>query len=218
MPFFREISMPGCRGGIWKITESWEDLCRMLPRATYHNAYVLEHFKSEKRRLEYAAVRMLLFTLLDEDREVLYHLSGRPYYAGNFQHLSISHTSGYAAVLLSFQHGTGIDIEACSPRVLRLKDRIVGRNEQAVTMYDVLLHWSAKETVFKLLDKDGIDFTEHLAVSGLSCPAGDDCPDSDGSFFLSYQLSDGSVGRFRICYLTSHDFVLTYTCEGASGL
>lgn len=211
MPFYREISTAGIRGGIWKITESWEELCSLLPRAEHHRAYVLRHFKAEKRRLEYAAVRMLLFTLTGNDVEVAYYPSGRPYLTDSPFHLSISHTSGYAAVLLSQNVRVGIDIEVCSSRILRLKDRIVGTEEKADTMFELLLHWSAKETAFKLLDKEGIIFTEHLKVKGLSCGANEGTPESQGIFRLSYHLAGRRDGTLLIRYLTTRDFVLTYS-------
>lgn len=209
MPFFREISGDGFRGGIWKITEPWEELCCLLPRKEHHRAFILQHFRLEKRRLEYAAVRALLFALTGEDREVLYHPSGRPYFDGSPCHLSISHTAGYAAVLLSREGRAGIDIEACSPRVLRLREHIIGAEEHAEGVFALLLHWSAKETAFKLLDEEGIDFAEHLTVRNLSCAADEQSSDTQGLFDLSYRLSDGRSGSFRIRYLTTHDFVLT---------
>lgn len=217
MPFFHEISVDGFRGGIWKITESWEELCSRLPRGEYHHAHVLQHFKIEKRRLEYAAVRTLLFALTGEDREVLYHPSGRPYFDGSPYRLSISHTAGYAAVLLSAHGRPGIDIEACSSRVLRLREHIIGMDEHAEGMFALLLHWSAKETAFKLLDEEGIDFTRHLTVRHFCCAADEQSPDSQGSFDLSYSLSDGRNGTFCIRYLTTLDFVLTCSVAGFSG-
>lgn len=214
MPFYRKISTAESHGGIWKITESWEDLCRLLPRANHHHAYALQHFKAEKRRLEYAAVRALLFVLTGEDKDVAYYPSGRPYLTDHSFYLSVSHTSGYAAVLLSQSGRTGVDIEAYSPRVVRLKDRIAGPGEKADTVFELLLHWSAKETAFKLLDEKGIDFTKHLRIEALSCTADETNPDSEGAFKLSYRLTDGREGGFSISYRTACDFVLTYAYGG----
>ena len=56
MPLFREINCGQGWGGIWKITETFDELCDMLP----HSAYYREHasrFVAERRRLEYVAVR-----------------------------------------------------------------------------------------------------------------------------------------------------------------
>ncbi len=218
MPFFREISGEGFRGGIWKIAESWEELCGLLPREDYHRTHILQCFRLEKRRLEYAAVRALLFTLTGEDREVLYHPSGRPYFSASSCHLSISHTAGYVAVLLSQEGRAGVDIEACSSRVLRLKKHIAGAEEhEAEGMFALLLHWSAKETAFKILDEEGIDFTRHLTVRNFSCTADEQFPDAQGNFDLSYRLNEGRNGVFHISYLTTRDFVLTYSVERRTG-
>lgn len=216
MPLLTTISQPGAYGGIWAITESWEQLCRLLPREEDHRAYALQHFRSEKRRREYAAVRALLYTLTGEDCDVTYHPSGRPRLADGRCRLSVSHTAGYAAVLLSHNGRPGIDIEVCSPRILSLKERIVGTDEQAESMYELLLHWSAKETAFKILDREGIDFTRHLTVSGLSCTAHTENPDTEGGFDLAYRPTDGIGCALRIHYLTTSHFVLTWAVDEQS--
>ena len=129
----------------------------MLPLGEYHRGQAAR-YASPKRRLEYLAVRMLVYALTGEELPISYRVSGRPFFAGCPLQLSISHTSGYAAVLFSEEYETGIDIEAFSDRIVRLKERLIGPDEKADTTYEMLLHWSAKEAVFKRLDEDGIDF------------------------------------------------------------
>ncbi len=210
MPLFREIECGKGRGGIWKITETFDELCDMLPHGTYYREYA-SRFAAERRRLEYVAVRLLIFTLTGEELQVGYLPSGRPFFCdGRFQ-LSISHTFGYAAVLLSEEYEAGLDIEAFSERIVKLKERIISPEEEAGTTYEILLHWSAKESVFKILDEEGIDFKENLTVRDLECSAKPGHTETEGDFFVCYHLSDGKKGLFSVHYETASDFVLTYT-------
>ena len=90
------------------------------------------------------------------------------------------------------------------------RERLIGPDEKADTTYEMLLHWSAKEAVFKILDEDGIDFRTDMTVEGLHCPASAVRPDGEGDFSLFYHLQDGKAGMFPVHYETSADFVLTY--------
>ena len=210
MPFFRKIEGDKGWGGIWRITETVEDLCGMLPRGDVYRAHAYRRFMAERRRLEYVSVRILVYQLLGEEKQICYTPTGHPYFADGSLQLSISHTSGYASVLFSKDYETGVDIEAFSERILRLKDRLIGPEEHAESVYDILLHWSAKEAAFKILDQEGIDFRQNLTVSGLACVASREHAEAAGDFRLAYHLSDGKTGVFPIHYETTSDFVLTY--------
>lgn len=210
MPLYRKIECKEGWGGIWKIAETFDELCGMLPHGEQHRNRAL-HYASERRRLEYMAVRVLIYTLTEEHLHIDYLSSGRPFFRDKKLQLSISHTSGYAAVLFSETYETGIDIEVFSERVLRLKERLIGPAEKAESTYEILLHWSAKETAFKILDEEGIDFRAHLTVEDMDCCNSMDSPVSKGIFSLRYHLTDGKKGIFLIHYETASDFVLTYT-------
>lgn len=210
MPFFQKIECGKAWGGIWKITESFDELCSRLPNGANHKAYAERRFAAKCRRLEYAAVRLLIYTLTGEDKAVGYLQSGHPFFTDGSMRVSISHTTGYAAVLLSPVDEVGVDIETYSERILRLKDRLMGNSEKGDSVYEILLHWSAKETAFKILDEEGIDFRSHMMVTGMDCPADVVHPDSGGDFSLFYHLADGKTGCLHIHYRTTADFVLTY--------
>ena len=155
-------------------------------------------------------MRLLIFTLTGEELQVEYLPSGRPFFRDRRLQLSISHTFGYAAVLFSEEYEAGLDIEVFSERIVKLKERLIGPEEAAETTYEILLHWSAKEAVFKILDEEGIDFRKNLTVQNLSCPAMPDHTEAKGDFSLYYHLSDGKTGTFPVHYETTADFVLTY--------
>ena len=119
MPLFRKINCEKGWGGIWKITETFDELCDMLPHSACYREHAF-HFAAERRRLEYVAVRLLIFTLTGEELQVEYLPSGRPFLRDRRLQLSISHTFGYAAVLFSEEYEVGLDIEVFSERIVRL--------------------------------------------------------------------------------------------------
>ena len=91
--------------------ETEEELLSMLPRREVY-ARCVSQYAAPHRRLEWLAVRVLLFTLLGEERDIAYRPSGKPYLADGSYALSISHTKGYAAVVLGEPDSeVGIDIE-----------------------------------------------------------------------------------------------------------
>lgn len=195
---------------VWKIEETADELLAMLPHADTY-AQEARRFASESRRLEWLTARVLLYAMLGKEKRIAYYPNGRPYLPDDPRHISISHTKGYVAVILGENplSGVGIDIEQYGERVRRVADRFV-RDDEIIHSYKdtdiwaLLLHWSAKETVYKCLDESEVDFREHLHVM---------------SFIL------GEKGTFDVCeyrtsrkrkyvvhYLLHLKFVLTWTC------
>ena len=100
---------------------------------------------------------------------IAYHDDGAPYLPDSSLSLSISHTNGYAAVLLQEQGAAGIDIEYRSDRVLKIRSRFMSPEENASVGPDyetehLLVHWCAKEALFKMIRQQDVDFIEHLHV------------------------------------------------------
>ena len=57
--------------------ETLDELLSMLPQQeTYLEG--LQRFSAEHRRLEWLSVRVLVFTLLGEEKEIAYYPSGKP--------------------------------------------------------------------------------------------------------------------------------------------
>ena len=116
--------------GVWKIEESSEELLSMLEQSSEYLPF-LQQIKTEKRRQEWLASRVLLKELAGEELLIAYHDDGAPYLPDSSLSLSISHTNGYAAVLLQEQGAVGIDIEYRSDRVLKIRSRFMSPEENA---------------------------------------------------------------------------------------
>lgn len=153
--------------GLWRMEETAEALVAAHPQlepvlemaAAYH---------SPVRRLEVLAVHALLFLLTgDTTLRIGHDECGVPLVPG--WQISLSHTRGFAAVVLSRSHRVAVDIEYRSNRVERIADRFIRTDEQAEDVRSKLIHWSVKETVYKLFTEEDLKFFDmrlHPLVPG----------------------------------------------------
>jgi len=122
------------------------------------------------RQRERLAVQQLLAAMTcDPTLTIDHESSGRPILKEQSSevkgHISVSHTRGYAALLLSTAGPVGIDIEYRSDRVERIASRFIRPDEPAQTTDEKLLLWSAKEAVYKLFSEDNLLFFDMRALS-----------------------------------------------------
>ena len=94
MPVFKQYIGSSCRWGIWKADETVEELLALLPHKEKYEADICG-FTANSRKLERLAVRVLLYKMLGEEKEIGYRSSGKPYLADGSASISISHTKGY---------------------------------------------------------------------------------------------------------------------------
>lgn len=165
--------------GVWKVTETEEWFKQQLDVPWI--AEELGRYSASVRRIEYLAVRMLLKELTGMACRVKHLPSGKPFLDNFAASVSISHTRGYAAVLLDEAGANpGIDIEYYADRVCKIASRFMHPEEwKGSTGPDdvkwLLLHWSAKETLYKILGVDEVDFVGIYGCFLLCCPKKDAC-------------------------------------------
>lgn len=206
MPIFLQHSEPACQWGIWRMDETPDELLSMLPHADVYRSG-MQRFQAEHRRREWLAVRVLLHTLLGVEKEIAYYPNGKPYLADASASLSISHTKGYVAVIVG-EPGkeVGIDIEQYSERVCRVAHKFMREDERTSSFLDtdtwsLLLHWSAKETMYKCMNASDVDFREHMRIFPFSI--------SESGKFSAEEYRTAENRRFTIYYYLFSDFVLT---------
>ena len=175
-------------------------------------ALCLCHFplvpRSERRSAEQGAVELILSELLGESTPRRgYDPLGRPILRDYPDRtLSISHTEGHAAVLLTpSADGTpGVDIETYRPQLYDVASRYLHPDEWEriqVTSHLTELHlrsllWSAKETAYKVFNPPG--------ASLLSFTATELRPDE---LILAYPQTGTQL---RIGYQLRPDYLFTY--------
>lgn len=211
MPLFKEYRQAGLRIGVWKMEETTGQLLALLDDRRDVYAEEVKKYTSEARRCEWLAVRVLLKALCGgEEKEIAYFSSGKPYLKEREGFVSISHTRGYVAVALHPDYEVGIDIEQYGERVKKVSSRFMRPDEMPATLvgdevYALLLHWSAKETLFKVIGEVGVDFLHHLHILPF-------VPVEAGSFEAREYRTEAQR-RYRVHYLTHPDFVLTWTVK-----
>ncbi|MDR0768736.1 MAG: 4'-phosphopantetheinyl transferase superfamily protein [Dysgonamonadaceae bacterium] len=202
--------------GIVPIDKDSETLLSLLEHKSRYIP-VIEKM-TEKRKREWLTVRTLLKSLSGEEKEIAYQPNGKPYLTDHSCYISISHTSyrsvcdnnlsEYAAVILNEKTEVAIDIEMISPRILKVKDRFLSKEETLAISSDkeivhLLLHWSAKETVLKMLDAENVEFRSQIHISPFEPVAGE-----WGSFEVC-ETRTGKRERFLIRYFVEENYVLT---------
>lgn len=208
MPLYRTYKQGDLTVAVWKVDETVEQLRSMFCQfSLYEKGFA--RFSAEKRKQEWLAVRVLLKEMLGEEKEIDYHPSGKPYLKDRSSCISFSHTNGYVAVALHPTAEVGVDIEQYGHRVQRVASRFVREDEKVSIasgdeVYGLLLHWSAKETMFKLMDDQGVDFIDHLHIQPFVL--------RERGSFEAREYRSGKERGFLIHYDTHPDYVLTFAC------
>ena len=199
MPLFRQYEMGGVEVSVWKITETFEELLALVPKECADAC--LENFASEKRRMEWLAVRVMVSGLFGPDARVVYDVAGKPSIDGFDGAFSISHTDGYAAIACSRDSEVGLDIELASRNLLTVAGRFMQRELLDGMLADeanrvALCHWCSKEALFKITGNLGGNFKENISVA---CPVVEECGSfpvevvglgCDASFVADYRFDE----------------------------
>lgn len=156
---------------IWKMDEPAEDLLSLFSEKKGLYQSEVERHKSVKRRQEYLSVRALLLDALGHECDVFHDEMGKPSLSEEHLRISISHTKGYAAILLSPLREVGLDIEQFSDKIFHVRDKFLRAEEKQIIdstdRTQLLLCWSAKETVYKLYEGLRPEYWEQITVKAL---------------------------------------------------
>jgi phosphopantetheinyl transferase len=169
MLYQKEILANGATLGIWKIEEDEDELLDTFDEKQTEYKNELSRFIHSGRRKEFLATRSLLKSLTNSENGIVYNKNGKPSLVDNSLNISISHTSGYVSVITHPFYTVGIDIEQKRDKILRLKNKFLSEKEllnldNNRELEHLLLHWSAKETMFKMMGETDVDFINHLHI------------------------------------------------------
>lgn len=203
----REV-YPGVSLGLWQMDESPEQLFDQYPHLLPYRSSLDDKYKNDGRKLEFLAIRALMYEmlrvngaskgLLSHAGDFTHNEQGKPLFRG--YHVSISHTKGYAALILSKKSEVAVDIEYMSDRVERIASKFLRIDERADSLDAKLVHWCAKETVFKLFSEENLLF-EDMRVKPFDTMADWACDVEN--------LKSGKTAR--VDFELAMDFVLTYS-------
>lgn len=195
--------------GIWKIEETPDEFLCLFPallreRAASHVAGI----RSGKRVAEWLSTRLLLIRLLDEEKIIHHHDDGQPFLTDHSYWISISHTQNYAAILAHPTQKVGVDVEFRSEKIGKIAPKFISPGE-FVDESQKLLHqtliWSAKETMFKVIDENEIDFRRHFHIHNFT--------PGDKGIFIASETKTAKKRTFQIHYEVFADYVLTWATD-----
>ena len=179
--------------GLWRIDDSAQaDCCPEEIRNTLGE-------KCNSRRSELCSTYALLRAMTGKDDNVIRHAPlGKPFLEGWY--ISVSHTKGLVGIVLSRSRTVAIDVEYVSPRVNKIIGKFLRDDERAPDLMSRLLHWCAKETVYKYFSEQNLGFVDmrvSLPVLSSSC----------GQFHVQNLRTMQTV---EVCYRYSAYFVVTW--------
>ena len=174
----REV-YPGVSLGLWQMDETVEQLFGQYPHLQAYRSQVEEKYKNDGRKLEFLAIRALMYEmlktngaskgLLSHAGDITHNEAGKPLFRG--YHISVSHTKGYAALILSKNQEVAVDIEYFSDRVERIASKFLRKDEKAedldaklvfedmrVKPFDTMADWSCDVENLKSRKMAHVDF------------------------------------------------------------
>ena len=194
--------------GIWKMEEMTEEMCALLQHQAW---YQLEfsRLKAEQRQKEWLATRLLLKEMLGHEAIIHHHPNGAPFLSETEKkQISISHTKDFVAIMLTdVTHIAGIDIEYRSERVRKVRSRFLNAEEErfidpAHETEHLLICWCAKETLYKIINRQEVDFCRHLHIQPFSY--------AEQGTLITFDTCSESPKHVVLQYRVEKDFVITW--------
>lgn len=199
----------GCQLGVWKITE---DLNTLLSRITLTREELdtLDRFTHLPRKLEWLSVRVLLNEMTSKELSIYYNGNRKPFIKGNSYYISISHSRDLTSILLSHERKVGIDLEYMSHRIGNIANRFINENDvitdnEELRKYHLYIHWCAKEALYKICDKQDINFRDNLTIEQFE-------PGESGTF-RGRVTNSSRDDVFPMNYFCLGNYVVVWTCK-----
>lgn len=198
----------GTRLIVFNYRDVTEDELRAATTLDEKEQAVIAKFSNINRRKEWIAVRYFLQSEFGfSDCKIVYDETGKPSLKNPDMNISISHSSGLAAIIISEGAKVGVDIEVKSNKVLRILNKYLSVTEQGFLdrkfkTNHALVCWAGKECAYKMFGIQGVNFTENMRVK---------------PFRLAYQgniivklFTDSGLRDYTLQYEQHKEFVLAY--------
>jgi phosphopantetheinyl transferase (holo-ACP synthase) len=140
---------------------------------------------------------------------------GKPYISYESYSLSISHAGDYVAVMLGKTVPVGVDVELKREKLFRVQHKFLGKEESALVeeledremrLRLLLLHWCAKEAIFKRYEKSLPEFSEEIMILPF------DFQKEEGVVHAVAEPNDKKI-PMTLKYKTLGDLALVYTID-----
>lgn len=169
MPLYKKYSIDASSEVlIWHITESFEDLfdevyLKDISLIRLNNMKALSHQKG------FLSIRKLLQEVGYSDEDLFYDTTGKPN-LNDGKTISITHSFDFSAIIIS-DRATGIDLEMQREKIIAIAEKFMEtefdflpQNKEKDFIQKSTVIWGAKEAIFKIENKPGISFKDHISV------------------------------------------------------
>ena len=147
--------------------------------------------------------------MLGHEAIIHHHPNGAPYLSdAEKKQISISHTKDFVAIMLTdATQMAGIDIEYRSERVRKVRSRFLNAEEElfidpAHETEHLLICWCAKETLYKIINRQEVDFCRHLHIQPFSY--------GEQGTLITFDTCSESTQHVVLQYRVEKDFVITW--------
>lgn len=194
---------------VWKITESFDQLfCEV--HLSEKSLQRLQEMKSQLHKRAFLSVRKLLQEASYTDFDLHYDAFGKPLLQ-NGQYISITHSHEFSAIIIS-NESVGIDIELQRQKIVHIASKFVNEAElsrlklfsQEDYIRKLTVKWGAKEAIFKIRNKHGISFKDHIQVQLF------EMIDKQTCALLTFE---NNKNQFSIYFEEIEKFILVYAFE-----
>jgi phosphopantetheinyl transferase len=165
---------------------------------------LLKTRKHKNSKEYFLAVRKLLE---NEDPELTidYDLKGKPF-LNKQKGISISHSNEIVAIGISNEIDFGIDIQHKTDKIFKIKSKFLSKNESRFlgktdNMEFLIKIWSAKESIFKALGREGVSFSNDLEIDTIN--------DKD-LFRTGYYKKDNIKIKFDLDFLFIDEYIICH--------
>lgn len=169
MPLYKTINVNDFTNVlIWKIEEPLPDLIADI-QLNESSENRLNSMKSELHQRGFMSIRHLLKKAEYTDADLFYDAFGKPHLKdGN--HISITHSFTFSAIIISEKDPVGIDIEMQRDKIVRIAHKFTPFEEyKTIANHDALVSkltivWGAKESLYKIYGKKSLLFLHHIYI------------------------------------------------------
>jgi len=195
--------------GVWEITEDYDTLYSMVKLDRSEKAR-LASFRSTSRKLEWLSVRALIKSMKGDKAKIVYNSENKPFLYKTGGNISISHSRNLTAILVSPDKRVGIDLEYMSGKISKLGHKFMNSNESLTRdvrkkKFHLYLHWCAKEALYKICDKQDVNFREGITILPFE-------PEDNG-FIRGHIVNSIGEEDFDLEYLYYENYALVWCCK-----
>ncbi len=207
--FLKTEVQPDCLLGVWEITEDYDTLYSMVKLDRSERAR-LASFRSLSRKLEWLSVRALIRSMKGQDARITYNAENKPFLNGNSGNISISHSRNLTAILISPDKRVGIDLEYMSGKISDVGHKFMNDHEVLTSdskrkKFHLYLHWCAKEALYKIIDKQDVNFREDISIMPFE--------PGDHGFMRGFIVNSSGREEFDLEYLYHENYALVWCCK-----